>query len=139
MREILFRGKSPVTKEWVYGDLFQHGEQRFIMTGGHNIEVDPESVGQFTGMTDKNGAKIFEGDILSSDRYPYTSDGKRNYFAEVVWFGNCSAFGLYTFKAPKSSVRGISEGSEFIEDDLSDMEVIGNIYDNPELIEEDNK
>lgn len=147
MREILFRGKREDVGEWVCG-YYAHlpsaaGAVDIIYVpasdpddSNHTVFVDPETIGQFTGLTDKNGVKIFEGDILSSDRYPYTSDGKRNYFAEVVWFDNCPAFGLYTFKAPKSSVRGISEGSEFIEDDLSDMEIIGNIYDNPELIED---
>lgn len=139
MREILFRGKRVDNGEWAYGDLLTCDDEMEIYSESHGENggwVITETIGQYTGLTDKNGVKIFEGDILSSDRYPYTSDGKRNYFAEVVWFDNCPAFGLYTFKAPKSSVRGISEGSEFIEDDLSDMEIIGNIYDNPELIED---
>lgn len=150
MREILFRAKAINRVEgreyrsnykngdWVYGLLskpyieigkYSSAAEMTNTSGVSDIEVDHETIGQFIGLTDKNGVKIFEGDILSSDRYPYTNDGKRNYFAEVIWFDNCPAFGLYTFKAPKSSVRGISEGSEFIEDDLSDMEVIGNIYD----------
>lgn len=132
MREILFRGKRVDNGEWAESE-YPYGT---MSCGVVCHDFDHETIGQFTGLTDNNGVKIFEGDILSSDRYPYTSDGKRNYFAEVVWFDNCPAFGLYTFKAPKSSVRGISEGSEFIEDDLSDMEIIGNIYDNPELIED---
>ena len=155
MREILFRakainridGREYRTKykngDWVFGLLtepyrdFNGYIQPATMkntNGIDGIDVDYETLGQYTGLTDKNGMKIFEGDILSSDRYPYTSDGNQNYYAEVVWLDNCPAFGLYTFKSPKSVVRGVAEGSEFIEDDLSDMEVVGNIYDNPELL-----
>lgn len=155
MREILFRAKAINRIEgreyrthykngdWVFGLLSKPyydfngcgfpAEMRNT-DGVDGIEVDHETLGQYTGLTDKNGVKIFEGDILSSDKYPYTSDGSQNYFAEVVWFDNCPAFGLYKFKSPKSVVRGVAEGSEFIEDDLSDMEVIGNIHDNPELV-----
>lgn len=137
MREILFRGKRVANGKWVEGDLiqiFHLRELKYIRRGEVEYLIDNNTVGQFTGLRDKNGNKIFEGDILSSDEYPYTSDDKQNYFAEVVWCDNCPAFGLYTFKAPKSLVRGISEGCEFIEDGLSGFEIIGNIYDNPELI-----
>ena len=120
MREILFRGKSPITKEWVYGDLFQHGEQRFIMAGGHNIEVDPESVGQFTGLTDKYGAKIFEGDIVKT----YDPDDSP---AEVVYDESETQYGIIIdniYYCLGAVFLGI------------DLEVIGNIHDNPELIED---
>lgn len=145
MREILFRGKREDNGEWVYGYYVKlpdaAGSVCFMHVPAGNPDehntahyVAPKTVEQYTGLTDKNGNKIFEGDILSSDQYPYTSNDKQNYFAEVVWLDNCPAFGLYTFKAPKSLVRGISEGCESIEDDLSDFEIIGNIHDNPELI-----
>lgn len=158
MREILFRAKAinrdPNREyrtdykngDWVYGLISKLYDEDFYektscvpaeMTnenGVSGIDIDYKTICQYTGLTDKNGVKIFEGDILSSDKYPYTSDGKQNYFAEVVWCDSCPAFGLYTFKAPKSLVRGISEGCDFIEGDLSDFEIIGNIYDNPELI-----
>jgi uncharacterized phage protein (TIGR01671 family) len=149
MREILFRAKDYRTGQWVYGIYFKNPVSRFN-EGAYYPQIIPEihgvhdtiercsivedTLGQYTGLIDKNGVKIFEGDILSSDKYPYFSDGNQNYFAEIVWFDNCPAFGLYTFKSPKSVVRGVAEGSEFIEDDLSDMEVIGNIHDNPELL-----
>ncbi len=98
--------------------------------------IDGDTLCQYTGLTDKNGKKIWENDILKGFQYPYLSDGKYNYFAEVTWFGNCPAFGIYTFKNPKSNVRGISEGNtEFMEEWISkDWEVIGNIFDNPELL-----
>lgn len=124
MREIIFRGKSLVTKEWVFGDLFQHGEQRFIMTGGHNIEVDPESVGEFTGLTDKNGVKIFEGDIIKS------SLAGLNY--EVFWDGAFAAYTMIDTRDRYGFPRyGLSRYG------ARTYEVISNIHDNLELIEDD--
>jgi len=153
MREILFRGKSKINGEWVYG--FYSGENcseifspmfkqdNIIIKGsGFWVEVDPETVGEFTGLTDKDGTGIFEGDILQGDEYPYCSDGNYNYYAEVVWFDDgCCGFGLCTHKNPKSTVRGISDGNcEWFEDfDSNNWSVVGNIYDNPELIGGDDK
>ena len=129
MREIIFRGKSLVTKEWVYGDLFQHGEQRFIMTGGHNIEVDPESVGQFTDTTDKNGVKIFEGDIVHLYGDKGTSTRFINYITLVIF-----AHGGFC------AIDGTPDDYAVCRFDFTstlNCEIIGNIHDTPELIEDD--
>lgn len=156
MREILFRGKAInrdggshrtnyKNGDWVYGLVTNYYDDRFPnvpleMTNESRvsgIDVDHETVGQWTGLVDKNGTKIFEGDILQGDLYPYWSDGDYNYYAEVVWFDNgCCGFGLCTHKNPKSAVRGISDGNcEWFEDfDSDNWSVIGNIYDNPELL-----
>jgi hypothetical protein len=141
MREILFRGKRKDNSEWVYGDLmhkhynFNTKADKVIHNNLMKYKVVPKTVGQFTGLTDKNGKKIFEGDLLNGFEYPFLSDNAHNYFAEVIWFDNCPAFGLYTHKHPLSAVRGISEGNcELMESfDSSQWEVIGNIHDNPEL------
>ena len=156
MREILFRGKRADNGEWVYGHLLEQNtpdchsyivmsiiaelDNRHIEIMEFDInEVIPETVGQFTGLTDKNGVRIFEGDILRGFEYPFCSNinGEFNYFAEIVWFDDSSAFGTYTFKNPKSNVRGISEGNtDYLEYFNADKwEVIGNIHDNPELLE----
>ena len=145
MREILFRGKRTDCGEWVEGYAAMSGGTFIICDNGLTYggfivyEVIPETVGQFTGLTDKNGVRIFEGDILRGFEYPFCSNinGEFNYFAEIVWFDDSSAFGIYTFKNPKSNVRGISEGNtDYLEYFNADKwEVIGNIHDNPELLE----
>ena len=145
MREILFRGKRADNGEWVEGNLFipDKPETPTQICIGTNVvrityDIHPETIGQYTGLTDRNGKKIFEGDLLNGFEYPFLSDNAHNYFAEVIWFDNCPAFGLYTHKHPLSAVRGISEGNcELMEDfDSSQWEVIGNIHDNPELLKE---
>ncbi len=156
MREILFKAKRLDNGEWVEGDLFHNDNSYYPMTligslvlsrnkytdeididGYGLIEVDPETVCQYTGLKDMNGKKIFEGDILKGYVYPFFCDGEHNYYAEVVWFDDSPAFGIYTFKNPLSAVRGISAGNtEYLEEfESNSWEVIGNIFDNPELLE----
>ena len=146
MREILFRGKRTDNGEWIEGCFLDknnigifYDDTEESDCSVHIFPVVSKTVGQYTGLTDKNGKKIFEGDILAGDDYPFTSDSERNYFAEVVWFDNCTAFGTVTHRNPKSNVRGISDGNtDFIEDFESiKWEVIGNIHDNPELLKGD--
>ena len=120
MREILFRGKRVDNGDWTYGYLFVCWDRCYIlwgMSGDNPIkeEVVPETVGQYTGLTDKNGKKIFEGDILS--------DGDDTYkvvFDEGVFRIENSHYTTGVYVA--------------IHIDKID-EVIGNIHDNPELLE----
>lgn len=150
MREILFRGKRVDNGKWVKGfyvnvpEHYKHEMSRksYIVSinNGLFMEVVLETVGEYTGLTDKDGRKIFEGDILQGYQYPYLSEGHFNYYAEVVYFENCPAFGIYTFKNPNLNVvRGISAGNmDLMEDwESKNWEVIGNIYDNPELLEDE--
>lgn len=146
-REIKFRAKvkhhDPMTNPengWAEGYYFQdltQGEMRsFIFQTPCFWEVIPETVGQFTGLLDKNGKEIYEGDILRGDEYPYNCDGVDNYFVEIVWADNVCGFYRITHKKPNSTVSGISHGnwSELDEEDIKSFEVIGNIHDNPELL-----
>ena len=147
IREVIFRGKRADNGEWIEGSLLgiDWCDKPSTYSIAPNTPVSvfysviPETVGQYTGLTDKNGVRIFEGDILRGFEYPFCSNinGEFNYFAEIVWFDDSSAFGTYTFKNPKSNVRGISEGNtDYLEYFNADKwEVIGNIHDNPELLE----
>lgn len=143
-REILFRGKRIDNGEWIEGYYFKANEKHMILNFTvqknelyHNMyEIEPNTVCQYTGLTGKNGKKIFEGDILRGFQYPFCHDEEYNYYAEII-FANCS-FMIYTHKNPSSCVRGISDGNtELMECWVSeDWEVIGNIYDDPELLED---
>ena len=147
MRESLFRGKRKDNGEWICGDLLQDVESgicaivSYVNLGGniHDLSescifaVIPEIVGQYTGLTDKNGVKIFEGDIVKGTAYSATRIGV------IVWIDEISSFGVRYVNAPNptawdwensSILRCVSLGKT----DEFAAEVIGNIYDNPELL-----
>lgn len=137
MREILFRGRIS-KNEWVYGlpiegePLVGEGKRTCIvtktgltyydgvlMTYDECVEVDPSTIGQFTGLTDENGVKIFEGDIVrygdTIHRVVFEQRNGTAYFGLVYAACETLPFGHYQ--------------------DLKQIEVIGNIYDTPELLE----
>ena len=162
MREILFRGQTrrygekvrmgdgeKLPSNWVYGGIFPGTGDFSIIYGGNSETLEitaldkyvvySDTVGQYTGLKDKHGKRIFEGDLLNGFRYPFfrEEENVHNYFAEVVWFEDSPAFGLVTHKHPQATVRGISDGNaEYIGEyfDPNDWEIIGNIHDNPELL-----
>ena len=156
MREILFKGKRVDNGEWAFGNFI---EDKWGDDNGNTIyailqdrvapdiaelwtpvRVIPETVGQFTGLTDKNGKKIFEGDIIETQEYydkPYSAKKRKKRYIGIVeyvtykhnngiyyeakWYVNIKDFDTYVYGA----------WSRFY-----DCTVIGNIHDNPELLEE---
>ena len=129
MREILFRGQKQ-NGEWLYGDLVHRGEKIFIFSENAQnspdyYEVEPETVGQFTGINDKNGVKIFEGDIIQ-DKHDESCNHVIKYFEEESCFG-VLYIGLNGSLTPMSRLAKdwINEFNEV---------VIGNIHKNPELL-----
>ena len=136
MREILFRGKRVDNGEWIEGYFvkFEWREIPEIYTGWNCYTLTPEchgiepsTVGQYTGLTDKNGKKIFEGDILKI--YP-DCDYCEDYSISTVYSYNGVLCVDYRGDDFDSTALG------FINDvnDDADFEIIGNIYDNPELV-----
>lgn len=135
MREILFRGKTEKGK-WVYGGIAFQEDGEVVLVGaldkyyslydlGLNADyVIPDTVGQFTGLTDKNGTKIFEGDIISCQRYCYPDD-RENY---SVVFEN-GKFLLCDQKQHADFEIILIENVKYF-----DAVVVGNIHDNPELL-----
>lgn len=119
-REIEFRAKSKLTGQRVYGSLIIECDECYIYDINDNHPVDPETVGQFTGLIDKNGVKIFEGDICQ-------------YFKDdpllVEWSQQDTQFQLKRLNGIKQYFR------EYLRFDC-DVEVIGNIFESPELLEE---
>lgn len=141
MREILFRGKRCDNGEWVEGyyarkgvdkDTFKHficvmtfnvnGNTYSSMFYLTDIEVIPETVGQYTGMTDKNGTKIFAGDIISTSSKLIGAVEWNDTFAKYIVCYNQISGNWFDF-----------EGEDCFSVAL-DCVIIGNIHDNPELL-----
>lgn len=138
MREILFRGKRTDNDEWIFGRVFRLSERLnpFIMLvdrGGISFEVEPETVGQSTGLTDKNGVRIFEGDILAAS-YPEQTRSVPG----VVKFGefkDVDSDDIYPYNGWHIEVFGHCISIMEPAADGIEIEIIGNIHDNPELME----
>ena len=152
MREILFRGKEKESGKWIYGDLrhISDGHGGYILcivdnTNGRNndvtgVEVSPNTVGQYTVMTDKNGVKIFEGDIIESvsrlvnsvgtptggtDISRYIIEWGEHKWVKKIFFCNRGDYWKRNNVLPEDLYPYTA--SRY-------CEVIGNIYDNSELL-----
>ena len=137
MREILFRAKREAINEWVYGyfvkeyDDFQIYIQPQIITRSGREYINENTLGQFTGLTDKNGTKIFEGDIVKGVAY----SGK--FVGIIVWIDEIGGFGVRYRKRQEATAwenSSILKCASKGRTDEFTAEIIGNIYDNPELI-----
>lgn len=126
-REILFRGKK-FDGEWIYGSVHYSGKSVFISRKvgcayGYS-QVNSRSIGQYTGKNDKNGRNIFEGDVL---KVSITDDFEPCEFKEVVfWDEKQCGYCVREQGAPDPFPLG--------DCDLENSVVIGNIFDNPELM-----
>lgn len=150
MREILFRGKRIDNREWAEDYLYGIGEKKYILYELPNsaptigIEVDPETICQYTGLTDKNGKKIWENDILMGH-------GNREDLARVV-YGEFPVIDAETLEAVDKVIGwhyeviptdALSKCEPFclpmpLTDEyvkICEFEVVGNVFDNPELLE----
>ena len=122
MREILFRGKRTDNDEWIEGcfldknniGIFYDDTEEFDCTV-NIFSVIPKTVGQYTGLIDKNGIKIFEGDIVKGTFLGFPIPIEDDVFS-ICWQEDVAGYKANYFE---------------------NVEVIGNIYDNPELLETD--
>ena len=137
MREILFRGKRADSGEWVEADVLQtryhsgHIEYQIMPQTpvSSAYSVLPETVGQYTGLTDKNGKRIFEGDICKFKRFNDVHVGKVVFNVTtasfIMWYQ--PIVGAYGEKATQKMLLSVCDN----------IEVVGNIHDNPELMEQE--
>ena len=147
MREIEFRGYDPGFNKWVYGDFvgctesdkekgynptiiprvdIEELDSEWLMAWGYH-SVDLETVGQYTGLKDKNGVKIFEGDIC---KYRY---GRSTYIGKVVFNTRACIFEMR--RTEIVGYHGERATKTQLLNHIDKVEVIGNIHDNPELLE----
>lgn len=132
MREILFRAKRLDTGKWAFGHYFANDNGTFIFAWPRHVnflgedvmvKVDPETVGQYIGIEDGQGQRIFEGDLITSPRYEQDGVFFRVYFS-TNWPG-------FSTEAPgQRACPGLNRGT------MKSYRVAGNIYDNPQLLAE---
>lgn len=133
MREIIFRGKRIGNDIWVYGGIIKTYHPNFsdpdcyaICAYGKDIFVEQDTIGQYTGLKDKNGKKIFEGDIIDVSDCEYIPHWINETKIKVQW--DIERAGFDPFCEDAIDCR------EYVSAD--EVEVIGNIFDSPELLEE---
>ena len=134
MREIKFRGKHIISQKWIYGDLIHEewigGKPIMIKHKKTAHSVLEDTIGQYTGLHDKNGKEIYEGDIVkkliwNELKFEAEGDGQEYCYAKVMYIEELAGF--YLVNRDNKILWEVSE-------DKYNIEVTGNIYDNPELL-----
>lgn len=126
-REIVFRGKRINSGQWIMGSFVSYSDydndkvHLIYTSNGNPNSVDPSTVGQYTGLTDKYGTKIFEGDVV-------------NFKTSAYFFKNCRI----NYESQFARFCAIdNKGYEYPMDKTFNYEIIGNVFDNPELLRRD--
>ena len=156
MREIEFRGKRIDNGEWVYGlpmymnyikqftkhewiDNLDNNRVKTYQTSA-DFQIEEKTLGQYTGLKDKNGTKIFEGDIVRTQEYrtrPHSTNAKKKRFLGVVEYFEYQHHNSIAIYDNGYKVKTFEDTGEYKCFDWSyfyDCEVVGNIYDKPELV-----
>lgn len=134
MREYKFRGKRIDNGEWEFGYLIQRPTATLILSSAESMvrPVRPETVGLYIGLYDKNGKEIYEGDIVR------TSDGN---VVATIKIGECYPEPVKYYcelrgmkKHTVHCLHAYDKDGEYLIEDNKSLEIIGNIYDNPEML-----
>lgn len=131
-REIKFRGKLVNSKEWAEGNLYIRVDGTYIITPDETIlgkygKVNKETVGQYTGLHDKNGKEIYEEDVVKITNKNSKVIPIKPLIAQIVWSEEYLAYILITTSV-KDAFENLGDYIDY------DIEVIGNVFENPELL-----
>ena len=156
MREIKFRGyavEEMVESQWIYGfgvkniDYVDGTVEWHLHTLNGVYEVEPESIGQFTGLKDKNGKEIYEGDIVTGQSFEssmlnhWKSGILKHLDYEVEYVPEMYVIKYHeaSFKTFNLKGRWVAILNHHVSSMVDDLQVVGNIYENPELLKEESK